>query len=317
MRAVVTGSEGLLGSAVVSRLSKYYEVVALDATSAGARTQAVDIRDSARVRALLRPGDTVVHLAGVLGKPSNENPVESVDVNGLGTALLLKECCEAGVARFVLGSSVAVYGADHKYGSASLPLTESAPRHLSSDLRIYAATKLLQEELAVHAASSSGLQVRVVRLGVVLGYRPTGKGSLPFVSEWTVRADSNMSLDVPQPMASLPILSLRRAAEIVALLAETPMGNGRSVDVYNAGGSPATLLELASQICVEIGSGTVRAGEGVQTTLAGLPTRISDEKLIAELCLPPAELLQDVVRHMVAEYRRMRESSDPNEATRT
>src|SRR5271170_3677217 len=106
MRTIVTGGAGFIGSHVVDRLlADGAEVIVVDnfdpfyaramkesnltaaLRSPRCRLVEVDIRDAARVKALIhqfRP-DTIVHLAARAGvRPSIEDPALYADVNVLG-----------------------------------------------------------------------------------------------------------------------------------------------------------------------------------------------------------------------------------------
>lgn len=119
---MVTGAAGFLGGHVVRELrARRWEVTAVDdlsrghavATEAADHFARLDVRDRSALYALLsnKHTDAVVHLAG-LHDPwrARRDPEVVTEVVVGGTAALLGAMRPANVRRFVLGSSLAVYG---------------------------------------------------------------------------------------------------------------------------------------------------------------------------------------------------------------
>lgn len=107
MRVLVTGSEGFIGSRVVTLLDERgHDVVGLDRRAA----TPVDLRTS-ELEPQLRGVEVVCHQAAMVG-----NGVDAQDLpgyashNDVGTARLLAAMASAGVDRLVLASSMVVYG---------------------------------------------------------------------------------------------------------------------------------------------------------------------------------------------------------------
>jgi UDP-glucose 4-epimerase len=110
--AVVTGSSGLVGSAVAGALARDgWDVRGLDVT-AGPRTTAVgDLRDGGLRRGALRGAGAVVHAAALHAPHVGRRPdAEFRAVNVDATRELLADAAAAGVTRFVFVSSTSVYG---------------------------------------------------------------------------------------------------------------------------------------------------------------------------------------------------------------
>jgi UDP-glucuronate 4-epimerase len=182
---LVTGGAGFIGSHVVERLLQADErVTVLDSFDnfyspgvkrrnlenasrhSGYRLVEGDIRDrSALARAVEEPIDVIVHLAARAGvRPSLEQPAVYADVNINGTLALLESAKQAGVRRFVFGSSSSVYGND-----AQPPFreTERADHPISP----YAATKRAGELLAHTYHELYGITVASLRFFTVYGPR--------------------------------------------------------------------------------------------------------------------------------------------------
>lgn len=125
-RAVVIGGAGFLGSHVADVL-----------TETGARVTVVDLKPSAYLRAdqemvvadmtdsrvmheIVDGADAVYSFAGLADIDECKfRPVETVQTNILGTAVLLEACANRGVARFVFASTVYVYSTAGNFYRAS------------------------------------------------------------------------------------------------------------------------------------------------------------------------------------------------------
>lgn len=122
MRVLVTGGHGFIGAHVLRQLvERGHEVACLDVRGPSAVSEAVadevtlvrgDVTDPVEVyRAFLSfEPDRVVHLASLLGRPSQNDPRRAFEVNVGGTITALEASVDVGVDRFVVASSVAAYG---------------------------------------------------------------------------------------------------------------------------------------------------------------------------------------------------------------
>jgi dTDP-L-rhamnose 4-epimerase len=131
MRVLLTGSAGLVGTAVAAALhAAGHELVAVDApvarphrlaAQAEAGTYRLDVREAdldPRWAELLSGVDVVCHQAAVVGVGAVAADLPRyAGHNDLGTAALLAAMAAAGLTRLVLAGSVAVYGE----GSAPCP----------------------------------------------------------------------------------------------------------------------------------------------------------------------------------------------------
>jgi nucleoside-diphosphate-sugar epimerase len=149
MKVLVTGAAGCLGRATVARLAAGgHTVRAVDrvtgATQEGIEWLTVDLSHT-EPGALLAGCDAVVHLAALVHRPEITDPDAYRRDNVVLTQAFLAGARRAGVApgRFVLSSTVSVYGRDHDL--AADERTPVAPR------TPYAASKL-EAEQAVLAA---------------------------------------------------------------------------------------------------------------------------------------------------------------------
>jgi UDP-glucose 4-epimerase len=115
-RIVVTGGSGFLGSHIADALSDAgHSVVIIDIQpSKHLRADQVflqgDIRDSEFIIKAFEGADYIYHLAALADlNDAKEKPLETIDINIRGTAVLMDAAVKVGVKRFIFGSSVYVY----------------------------------------------------------------------------------------------------------------------------------------------------------------------------------------------------------------
>lgn len=121
-KILVTGGAGFIGSHLVERLVKDgYEVVVLDTELQGnklpesVRSRITyykeDVRDVAAVDKAVAGCDVIFHFAAVLGVDVvAQKPVETMEVEVVGTMNLAKAAIKHGVKRFLYASTSGVYG---------------------------------------------------------------------------------------------------------------------------------------------------------------------------------------------------------------
>jgi len=220
MHVLTTGSDGFIGRHLGNYLAERGDtVVGLE----GAR---VDVRDLATMREAVREArpDAIVHLAAQshVGR-SFESPIETFDVNVLGTAAVLEAVRhEAPSARVVVASSAEVYGAA---AGGDLPLDET------TDLRPvspYAASKVAQEVVAMQYQRAFEIDVVVIRLFNTIGPGQSTAFALPaFASQLAAIADgAEPVLRVGNLAAERDFTDVRDVvrAYALALSANTPSG---------------------------------------------------------------------------------------------
>ena len=183
---LVTGAAGFIGSQLSERLAargdrvvgldnfnSYYDPAIkrrnLGQLQRGGSFALVegDIRDRELVARAFKEHKpaAIVHLAAMAGvRPSLQDPVLYHDVNCTGTAVLLQAAHEAGISRFVFGSSSSVYG-----GNEKVPFHEDDD--VSGPVSPYAATKRANE-LSCHVFSHLyGMDIACLRFFTVYGPR--------------------------------------------------------------------------------------------------------------------------------------------------
>lgn len=186
MKVLVTGGAGFIGSHLCELLlAQGHTVRALDDLSVGRMEhlppRCAFHRGSVLDREALLEGlhgmEAVAHLAArVTVRGSMEGFVDDARVNLLGTLETLRAAHEAGVRRFVLASSMAVY-ADAPDGAA---LREDHPREPVSPYGIH---KLAAEQEVLLVGKHLGLEPVVLRYFNVFGPR---QGFTPYVGVITI-----------------------------------------------------------------------------------------------------------------------------------
>ncbi len=196
-KALVTGGAGFIGSHLVDELVRQgCRVTVLDNLSGGhlrnleaaaSRINFIqgDIRDLESVVRASEGCEAVFHQAAVVSVTKTvEDPLESAQVNEIGTLNVLEAARRSGVSRIVLASSSAVYGDDPR-----LPKTETmTPGPLSP----YAVQKLSNEYYARLYHRLYGLPAACLRYFNVFG--PRQDPSSPYsgvISIFMTRASQN------------------------------------------------------------------------------------------------------------------------------
>jgi len=148
MRALVTGSSGHLGEALVRSLQELgNEVVGLDIGSGPFTNVVGSITDRACVRRCMIGVQAVFH-AATLHKPhlATHSRQDFVDTNITGTLSLLEEAVVAGVESFVYTSTTSVYG-DALIPAAGMPAAWITEGVTPIPKNIYGVSKAAAEDL--------------------------------------------------------------------------------------------------------------------------------------------------------------------------
>lgn len=248
---LVTGGAGFIGSHLVRGLLAAGEHVrVLDNLSTGKRENLegatvewleADLRDDAALAAAVRGVTAVYHLAAVVSVPQTvADPAMSHEVNVTGTVRLLEHARQAGVRRFVLSSSAAVYGDE-----PSLPKRETSPLQPRSP---YALHKLVGEQYLKLYADLYGMDTLSFRYFNVFGPRQDPNGAyaaaIPrFVEAMAAGVSPTIFGDGRQTRDFIYVEDVV-AANLAALRAPQPAGRVCNV----AGGRRIDLLELLAEL---------------------------------------------------------------------
>jgi UDP-glucose 4-epimerase len=187
LRYLITGGAGFIGSHLAERLlGRGDRVVLLDNLSTGSVENIRHLKSSSRMEyhlddienrrllaELVDDADVVVHLAAAVGvKLIVESPVRTIETNVNGTQMVLEAALKK--RKLVLTASTSeVYGKN-----TNVPFREDADLVLGPTTKgrwSYAASKALDEFLALSYWKEKKLPVVVVRLFNTVGPRQTGR----------------------------------------------------------------------------------------------------------------------------------------------
>ena len=167
-RVLVTGAAGFLGRALAERLARDGEQVVISDLGQGARPpaglRACDLTDRRQVDALVDSQgiDTIIHAGAVSGPMvMADRPLEIWQINVTGTAYLLEAARRNRVGRFVLCSSIDVYGA-----SPDGIVNEDTPYAPDT---VYGASKVAAEAALTGYVREHGIDGIAVRFSWIYG----------------------------------------------------------------------------------------------------------------------------------------------------
>jgi GDP-4-dehydro-6-deoxy-D-mannose reductase len=236
VRSLITGGRGFVGHWLADHLREQGDhVVAID--------QEVDVTDPAALLAAVTGAapDAIYHLAALthVGQSWDE-PLRVLEVNVIGTAVLLAAARECGTdPRVLVTSSAEVYGA--VTDPALLPLDEDSP---TAPLTPYAASKLAAEALIDQAFLGHGQHVITVRPFNHIGPGQSPNFAVPALAKRIVEADRRGAPTIPvgNLSARRDFTDVRDVVRAYRLLIESGDPGGR----YNVcSGRDVSIREIA------------------------------------------------------------------------
>lgn len=262
VRALITGGMGFVGSHLAEALlEKGYRVTVADNLSTGRfeniqhlvghpafRFAVDDISHEHVIDRLVSDADVIFHMAAAVGvQLIVENPVYTVENNVLGTDAVLKAAARYR-AKVMLASTSEVYGKGNR-----IPFTEDDDVVLGPTARsrwAYAASKMVDEFMALAYYRQRGLPVVVFRLFNTVGPRQVGHYGM-VIPRFVERALRGEPLTVyGDGQQSRCFLHVEDAVAGITALAETPAAVGQ---VFNIGSAEeVTILTLAHMVLQQV-----------------------------------------------------------------
>jgi len=245
LRFLITGGAGFIGSHLAERLlDRGDRVVLLDNLSTGSMDNIRHLKSHAQlqyhldgienrqlVAELVDDADAVIHLAAAVGvKLIVEGPVRTIETNVNGTQMILEAAAKKRKL-VVTASTSEVYGK-----STNIPFREDSDLVLGPTTKgrwSYAASKALDEFLALSYWKEKKLPVIVVRFFNTVGPRQTGRYGmvLPnFVKSALDNAPISIYGDGKQ---SRCFCDVRDTVESLLRLIDTPRAVGEVVNIGN------------------------------------------------------------------------------------
>ncbi len=245
MRFLITGGAGFIGSHLAERLlDRGDRVVLLDNLSTGSMENIRHLKASDRmeyhldaidnrqlVAELVDDADVVVHLAAAVGvKLIVESPVRTIETNVNGTQTILEAACKK--RKLVLTASTSeVYGKN-----TNVPFHEDADLVLGPTTKgrwSYAASKALDEFLALSYWKEKKLPVIVVRLFNTVGPRQTGRYGMVLPNFVKAALDNSPISVYGDGQQSRCFCDVRDTVEALVRLIDTPRSVGEVINVGN------------------------------------------------------------------------------------
>jgi UDP-glucose 4-epimerase len=264
LRYLITGGAGFIGSHLTERLlDRGDRVVLLDNLSTGSMENIRHLKSSERMEyhldgienrqllaELVDDADIVVHLAAAVGvKLIVESPVKTIETNVNGTQMILEAACKK--KKLVLTASTSeVYGKN-----TNVPFHEDADLVLGPTTKgrwSYAASKALDEFLALSYWKEKKLPVIVVRLFNTVGPRQTGRYGM-VLPNFVKSALDNTAISIyGTGKQSRCFCDVRDTVEGLIRLMDTERSIGEVINVGNT--EEITIEALAQKVKERTGS---------------------------------------------------------------
>src|SRR5690606_19539029 len=313
--ALITGGAGFIGSHLAPRvLDCGQRVTVIDNLSTGRfaniaplegnpnfRYAIEDIRNVTVMDRLVSECDVIYHLAAAVGvhKIISE-PIDTIEINVGGTEVVLKTARRYR-KKVLIASTSEVYGK-----GVRIPFSEDDDRLMGPTTRnrwSYAASKAIDEFLALAYHKQVGLPVVIFRLFNTVGPRQTGQYGmvLPRFVRWALANEPILVYGDGQQQRCF--CNVSNVVEAIHALAEAPQAVG---EVFNIGASEeVTIMELAERVRARAGSQSeirlVPYEEAYETGFEDFRRRVPNlEKIKNTIGWVPTTSLDETIDQIIA-----------------
>ena len=332
MRYLITGGAGFIGSHLTERLlARGDRVVLLDNLSTGSMDNIRHLKSSSQMQyhldtienlhllaELVDDADIIVHLAAAVGvKLIVESPVRTIETNVNGTQRILEAACKK--RKLVLTASTSeVYGKN-----TNVPFHEDADLVLGPTTKgrwSYAASKALDEFLALSYWKEKKLPVIVVRLFNTVGPRQTGRYGMVLPNFVKQALDNEPIRVFGNGKQSRCFCDVRDTVEGLIRLMDTDRSIG---EVVNVGNTEEVTIEDLAKLVKERTSSTspiefVPYDQAYEPGFEDMMRRVPCvDKLQALTGFRPQTSLNEIIDRVTAYFRQKEEDLTPRTATTT
>ena len=319
MRFLITGGAGFIGSHLAERLlGRGDRVVLLDNLSTGSMDNIRHLKSRDRmqyhldnienrqlVAELVDDADAVIHLAAAVGvKLIVESPVRTIETNVNGTQMILEAANKK--KKLVLTASTSeVYGKN-----TNVPFHEDADLVLGPTTKgrwSYAASKALDEFLALSYWKEKHLPVIVVRFFNTVGPRQTGRYGMVLPNFVKSALDNTPIQIYGDGKQSRCFCDVRDTVEALLRLLDTQKSIGEVVNIGNT--EEVTILRLAERVRDLCGSKSpiklVPYDQAYESGFEDMPRRLPDLAKVKRLIGYEAKNdLDDILGQVIDYFRR-------------
>ena len=240
---LVTGADGFVGRSVCALMRRTgVNCLGLDQRPCSETSQVCDIADHEALGAVFRAHriGAVIHLAGVLPTASRANPELATRVNIVGSANLIEAAVTFGVARFVFGSSMSVYGAE----GDGFPVSEDRPARPTD---LYGTAKRYVEIYGETLGRTKRLNFTALRIATVVGPGARDTAS-PWRSDLFDRLSSGASQPILIPYPEDAVLSLVHVEDVAQMLVSLVLRENAPWPIYNTPAESCRALDLKRMV---------------------------------------------------------------------
>ena len=332
MRYLITGGAGFIGSHLAERLlDRGDHVVLLDNLSTGSIENIRHLKSSERmeyhldgienrslVAELVDGADFVVHLAAAVGvRLIVESPVRTIETNVNGTQIIL-EAAEKKRKLVLTASTSEVYGK-----STQVPFREESDLVLGPTTKgrwSYAASKALDEFLALAYWRERKVPVIVVRLFNTVGPRQTGRYGMVLPNFVKQALDQAPITVYGSGTQSRCFCDVRDTVESLIRLMDTDRAVGEVVNIGNT--EEISIADLAEAVKTRTNSKSeityVPYDQAYEPGFEDMMRRVpSVDKLHALTGFRPQTGLADIIDRVSAYQRAKQESLRPRAVSGT